>query len=175
MADFRRRLAIAALSRTDGQPLPVLSVEHLCIGSVGCAVSAAVLRAAGITHTLCVGEGVLPPPQEIVAELGLTHCHFGVKDTPESDICSIFEPCFAFIEECKRLHGRVLVYCFQGKSRSVTVAAAYLMKYYGLSFVSALETIRQTRPIASPNLGFTVVLRRYERELVSSTEEGKPE
>ena len=164
---------MAALIRTDGQPHPVLCTDHLFVGSVGCVLNAASLRDAGITHTLCVGAGVSPPPESTVVELGLTHGHFGVTDTPDSDICSIFEPCFEFIEECKRVSGRVLVYCFQGKSRSVTVAMAYLMKYHNLSCVSALAAIRQTRPIAKPNLGFIVALRKYERELALLLEVGK--
>ena len=46
------------------------------------------------------------------------------------------------------------MHCIAGVSRSATVAAFYLMKKYGLSLVLSLETIRKSRNIIRPNMGF---------------------
>lgn len=49
-----------------------------------------------------------------------------------------------------------------GKSRSVTITIAFLLrKYSQLSVDSALEMIRQERPLAEPNDGFMAQLRLY--------------
>lgn len=49
-----------------------------------------------------------------------------------------------------------------GKSRSVTIAIAYLMRQYPKHTVSsALELIRTSRPIAEPNDGFMAQLELY--------------
>ena len=57
------------------------------------------------------------------------------------------------------------MYCFQGKSRSVSVVAAYLMKFYNVDFLVSLSWIRETRPAAEPNLGFGFALRKFDRAL----------
>jgi len=49
-----------------------------------------------------------------------------------------------------------------GKSRSVTVVVAYLLRQYPHHTVeSALDLVRQTRPIAEPNEGFMEQLELY--------------
>lgn len=49
-----------------------------------------------------------------------------------------------------------------GKSRSVTIAIAYLLRQYPHHTVSsALELIRESRPIAEPNEGFMAQLELY--------------
>ena len=49
-----------------------------------------------------------------------------------------------------------------GKSRSVTITAAFLLrKYPHLSVASAVELIRKSRPMAEPNDGFMEQLKLY--------------
>ena len=59
--------------------------------------------------------------------------------------------------------GGVLIHCFQGKSRSAGVVAAWLMEREALSFDQALEEIRIVRPRACPNMGFALQLRKRGR------------
>jgi len=65
----------------------------------------------------------------------------------------------------ENMQHRVLVHCFQGKSRSVTVVAGYLMMHHGYSFEDALDTIRKVRPCAQPNLGFAMQLRKLAKNI----------
>ena len=50
-----------------------------------------------------------------------------------------------------------------GKSRSATVACAYLMKRYGISPAEALSQIREVRPFCEPNEGFMKQLELYHK------------
>lgn len=52
------------------------------------------------------------------------------------------------------VHGKILIHCYQGKSRSVAVCCAYLMRFYEYSLDEALQLVRSVRPAASPNRGF---------------------
>lgn len=165
MSSLRRKFALAALMRADNEPACIRGVGHLHVGSVGCILNPSALRRLGITQTLCVGEGVEGPSEEVMIEAGIDHCNIGVLDKPDVDIHAIFDTCFDIIEQCRKSHGKILVYCFQGKSRSITISVAYLMKYYELTFHEALSVVREARPIASPNLGFIVALRKYSKEL----------
>lgn len=56
----------------------------------------------------------------------------------------------------------VLVHCNWGKSRSVAIVLAYLMKINGMSLDEALAYIRSKRCIAQPNEGFMRQLKAYE-------------
>ena len=65
-----------------------------------------------------------------------------------------------------------LVHCAKGASRSVSVVMAYLMSRHSdrfKSFDEALSHIRTVRPQASPNIGFALELRKFEKELKTNT------
>jgi hypothetical protein len=58
--------------------------------------------------------------------------------------------------------GNVLVHCGAGVSRASYMDCALLMSTFKVSFDSALEIIRRSRPQANPNSGFVDQLRRME-------------
>ncbi|MBA0801136.1 hypothetical protein Gohar_011519 [Gossypium harknessii] len=88
-----------------------------------------------------------------------------VLDKEDTNLSQYFDECFNFIDEAKREGGGVLVHCFVGKSRSVTIVVAYLMKKHGMSLSQALEHVRSKRPLASPNPGFIQQLKEFEKSL----------
>lgn len=76
-----------------------------------------------------------------------------------------------FDEVSDRIHsvlslprGRVLVHCFAGKSRSVSLVLAYLMKYHQHSLQSAFTLVSATRDIC-PNIKFIYDLLAFEKKL----------
>jgi len=63
---------------------------------------------------------------------------------------SLVGQCTGFIREHIVQRHRVLVHCFAGVSRSVTICMAYLYEC-GMSFEEALALIREKHPIANPH------------------------
>jgi predicted protein tyrosine phosphatase len=167
---FMRQLAINRFLKKDSAACEV--VPRLHIGSIGSAHSRASLLTEGITHVLCVAANIEPMHGEMVV-----HMCISVKDAPGEPLIERFDECFAFIDgalSSSETH-RVLVHCFQGKSRSATVVTAYLMRSRQLGFIDALALLREVRPIAQPNLGFAMQLRRFERNELAARGEGDDE
>lgn len=65
-------------------------------------------------------------------------------DRENYDIIQHFEKAFEFIDR-NRKYTNVLVHCFLGISRSVSLVTAYLMKKYNLNFEKALWKIKSKR------------------------------
>jgi len=146
--------------RDDNVPCQI--EEGLYLGSVGAANNKSELKRLNITHILTVANS-LPPthPNDFVYKI------INIPDREDVNIENYFDECFAFIDEAKRMGG-VLVHCFVGKSRSVTVVVAYLMKKHGMSMSEALKHVKSKRPIASPNSGFMLQLQNFEKSLRGS-------
>ncbi|CAN0886817.1 Dual specificity protein phosphatase 1 [Linum grandiflorum] len=145
--------------------IPCLIEEGLFLGSVGAANNKNVLKSNNITHILTVANSIAPVyPNDFVYKV------IAVADREETNLRQYFEECINFIDEAKRQGGGVLVHCFVGRSRSVTIILAYLMKKRGMTVSQALEHVRSRRPQASPNLGFVLQLREYERLLKDNCE-----
>ena len=56
-----------------------------------------------------------------------------MHDSPEAELSTHFDACFAFMQEALAAGGGVLVHCFAGRSRSVTVLLAFLMRQQHLT------------------------------------------
>lgn len=174
-----RVLATRRFAAADGELCEV--VPHIFIGSIGAAENLPELRRLGVTHIICAASNLTPKfPEEF------KYLSFNLLDNGSSRLDSCFEPCFKFIEEslvlrsCVTPHtktelnpaaqehskGGVLIHCFQGKSRSVALLVAYLMKSQNIPFLTALDLVREKRPIAQPNPNFALQLRAFERDLL---------
>lgn len=57
-----------------------------------------------------------------------------------------FEKALEDLQQLTKTHSPVLVHCTEGRSRSVMLVAAYLMRSKELSFEEAIERIREERP-----------------------------
>nr|UBK24583.1 MKP2 [Chrysanthemum x morifolium] len=137
--------------------IPAQIDEGLYLGSVGAANNKTLLKSLNVTHILTVANS-LPPayPNDFTYKI------VDVSDREEVNIAQFFDECFNFINEGKRMGG-VLVHCFVGRSRSVTVILAYLMKKHHMSLSEALDLVKSKRSVASPNSGFMLQLQNYEK------------
>lgn len=77
----------------------------------------------------------------------------------DEEIVRRFDAAADRIDEWRRENKRVLVHCQVGASRSVTAIIWYLVRYRGMTWEQAAETVRARRPIARPTIWFEVPLR----------------
>ncbi|KAK7387798.1 hypothetical protein VNO78_22591 [Psophocarpus tetragonolobus] len=136
--------------------------QGLYLGSIATAANKPALKDCNITHILTVsGRIPLAHPQDFIYKI------IDVVDKEDEDLKQYFNECFDFIDEAKRQGGGVLVHCFAGRSRSVTIVVAYLMKTRGMSFSEALQHVRSIRAAAAegPNRGFICQLEDFEKSL----------
>ncbi|ORX54432.1 dual specificity protein phosphatase 12 [Hesseltinella vesiculosa] len=108
-----------------------------------------------ISHIVAVGDFDLHHPK-------ISYLNIAIEDLASENIIQHFDDSFDFIEQGRSQGTGVLVHCQAGMSRSVTVAAAYMMRKANISYERALEMIRIRRPAVQPNEGFMVQLELYE-------------
>jgi len=87
-----------------------------------------------------------------------------VDDNPRDadKLLALLFVAICFIRKALAEQRNVLVHCFAGKSRSVTIIMAYLMtrEIEPVQEVrEALRLVAQVRPKAAPNLAFTIMLK----------------
>ncbi|KAI4373967.1 hypothetical protein MLD38_012022 [Melastoma candidum] len=133
--------------------------EGLFLGSFSDACVKDNLKSLNITHVLTVANLKPPYPGDFVYKV------IDVMDVSDARIMLHFEECIDFINNAKAAGGNILVHCFMGISRSVTVVVAYLMKQRGMRLPQALEHVKRRRPQAAPNNGFILQLEDFERSL----------
>ncbi|KAL1744947.1 protein-tyrosine phosphatase-like protein [Schizophyllum fasciatum] len=139
-------------------------LPNLFVSDLAFAESAPCLAAAGITHVL----SVLPEPISIPAAAAgrrIQRKQVRIEDSPFAELAAHLPAMVRFIEDA--LAGPpavVLVHCAEGVSRSVAVAAAYLVKAHGRSPMDALRHIAARRRVARPNFGFVQQLHEYARD-----------
>jgi len=92
----------------------------------------------------------------------LKHHVIDITDEEHSDLLSSLPTALHFIEDCHRDHGRVLVHCRHGVSRSATVVIAWIMKHKEMSVDNALAMVQSIRPQVKPNNGFMRQLMLFE-------------
>ena len=138
-------------------------LDFLFLGSLRTAQTPLVYEDLNIGFVLTAGRGL-----EVQIMEGMRHLELVVDDIPgaAADIEPLFDEAIAFIEEAKKAKKGILIHCFAGLSRSVTITVAYLMKtLYPMTRDDALALIRQSRPAAEPNRGFMETLLKYEKVL----------
>ncbi|CAH6418616.1 Dual specificity protein phosphatase [uncultured virus] len=96
---------------------------------------------------------------------GITYLEKDLVDEENVDIYKEFKETCAWLRERREKKETVMVHCYAGISRSVTLVTAHLMEYDKLSLQAALALIIDLRPIARPNNGFLRQLMRFEAEL----------
>lgn len=60
--------------------------------------------------------------------------------------------------------GKVLVHCYLGRSRSVTIVLAYLVARKRMALADAATRLRHARPQMQPNSGFWRALEELEQQ-----------
>uniref|UniRef100_W5NNP8 Zgc:153044 n=1 Tax=Lepisosteus oculatus TaxID=7918 RepID=W5NNP8_LEPOC len=97
------------------------------------------------------------------------HVRVPVTDSPLSPLGDFFDTVADTIQQVGEQHGRTLVHCNAGVSRSAALCLAYLMKHRSMTLREAHTWVRTRRPIVRPNRGFWKQLISYEHKLYGST------
>jgi len=144
------------LGCTDNKPVLIEDKGRVWIGSAGAAYNRDELLKHGITHIICAAQNLVNKfPDDFVYK------RVDIQDKASEDLASYLPGVLEFMESALNADPRnnVLVHCFQGRSRSAAIIAAYLLhtrEDYRLQ--DAMDTIRKNRPNACPNVGFCVQL-----------------
>jgi protein-tyrosine phosphatase len=94
-----------------------------------------------------------------------------ILDTDDFPIDKYFNETSDLINFYIKQKKNVLVHCIMGRSRSVSIVLAYLIKYYEdseykkMTFEEGLKLIKLNRSIACPNNGFIEQLKNYSSKL----------
>lgn len=132
--------------------------DKLMIGTVEFAENLSRLSEIGVTHILSLGETPSHKSEKIVYKF----C--SVADEESARIIDLFPECIDFIKLGIKV-GKVLVNYRKGKSRSVTIVAAYLISLGYFDVYGALGQIKSKRPIIQPNAGFFDQLVEFHSKL----------
>jgi atypical dual specificity phosphatase len=90
-----------------------------------------------------------------------------IKDAPDEDLYSHFDSICDWIMERRQQDRYVLIHYQMGRSRSVTMCLAFLMRYGRFPLRKAKSIVKQCIGHMSfnPNDGFLEQLQRYEKDL----------
>jgi len=103
------------------------------------------LKAAGITHVVCVRQEI---EKNFIRPNFETEFKYLVVTLADNFLETIIPKVRAtkeFIDQCLGAGGKVLVHCNDGMSRAPSLVIAYLMETYGIDFKAALNHVQQRR------------------------------
>lgn len=156
----------------DGGPTQIL--EYVYIGSKADAKNKSLLQSLGITHILNITPSRTTDPLAGVPNFHedkhpsssserscFTYQRLSLFDTVGEDLLTSIPAAVAFITLAK-FHGKVLVHCNKGISRSSSMVSAYLMSCCDFTLSQALAFVKSRRLIANPNPGFLAQLATYQ-------------
>ncbi|KAK9117693.1 hypothetical protein Sjap_016640 [Stephania japonica] len=155
---------IALISDAANTEKPSSITSNLFIGGALAARSVHSLQHLGITHILCLCSNEIGQSDSQYPDL-FEYKNFSIFDNEDTQICDIFEEAFEFIDGVERSGGKVLVHCFEGRSRSATLVLAYLMQRKSLTLLEAWNTLKKAHRRAQPNDGFAKALLDLDRRL----------
>ena len=122
------------------------------------------LDSAKVTHILNTAKEL---PNRFAADSSLTYLRLGLADEVDEDLRSRLDECCAFLDSARAAANErnggaaALVHCYMGRSRSVSVTAAYAVHALGISVHEAIGRIKAKKPDASPNRGFVQQLEDW--------------
>lgn len=116
------------------------------------------LERLGVTHIVTVAHDQPPRFPDLYK-----YSSYPIYDHTNEDIYPILVAASEYIDEVltSSPSNVVLVHCYAGISRSVSVVCAYLIAHKGLSYMEALEHVRRARHFVCPNSSFRGALKMF--------------
>eukprot|EP00913_Durusdinium_trenchii_P024375 g22884.t1 len=172
------RIKVLHIAGSVSRPADLRPKAPLFLGGATC-LCFHLLRKLGATQILNCTDDLPAPSADELGELQwsrLPLMDLEDQDAPPCgataapDLNENLEKALEIIGKAESLGGAVLVHCHEGKSRSVSVCLAYLMKS-GLSLASSLAYVKSKRPMARPNAGFLKQLLAMEQQIFGEQSE----
>jgi protein-tyrosine phosphatase len=136
-------------------------INGLYVGSIDSTYDIKTLKSKGITHIISVLPGFTPPYPD-----DFKYMVINAMDDENTNLDMIFEDSNNFIDDAFANKGNILIHCMMGRSRSVTIAAAYLIHTFGMNVDEVLSIMKNKRNIIQPNKYFEKQLRKYYKSKV---------
>ncbi|XP_021673387.2 dual specificity protein phosphatase PHS1 isoform X2 [Hevea brasiliensis] len=155
---------ISLISDAANTEKPSSITNSLFIGGALAARSIYTLQHVGITHIVCLCANEIGQSDSQYPDL-FEYRNYSICDNEDANISSIFEEVSNFIDHVESIGGKVLVHCFEGKSRSATLVLAYLMLRKNFTLLEAWNAVRRVHRRAQPNDGFARILLDLDRKL----------
>lgn len=169
--------------RRESQPI----LSFLELGPASAARDIEALKMKGVTMLLVIrntktAQALLLSGEKIARQLGIKAASIDVNGNPEliaafprainlinEHLISVYKERMVAAQEAEeeitditRLMGKVLVFCESGNERSAAVVAAYMMKMYDLSLVTAVQFIQSIRFCVAYDDGLKHLLLSYQ-------------
>ncbi|CAG0881093.1 unnamed protein product [Darwinula stevensoni] len=141
---------------------PVEILPHLFLGNAQNSEDAEALKKHGIQYIL----NVTPNLPNVFEDSGdIKYMQIPIDDHWSQDVANFFPEAISFIDEARQSGVGVLVHCWAGISRSVTITVAYLMYKLSMSLNEAYDFVRKRKANIAPNFNFMGQLLDFERQL----------
>ncbi|EOA19911.1 hypothetical protein CARUB_v10000161mg [Capsella rubella] len=154
---------ISLICKAANTEKPSMIQGNLFIGGGLAARSVYTLQHIGITHILCLCANEIGQSDTQYPDL-FKYKNFSITDDEDAKIESIFQEALDFINHGEETGGKILVHCFEGRSRSATVVLAYLMLRKNLTLLEAWSKLRKVHRRAQPNDGFARILLNLDKK-----------
>ena len=135
-------------------------MENIYLGGINSVYDKDELKKLGVKNIVSVIAGFEPPYSD-----DFNYIVLNALDTVNTDLKEFFSVTNDFIDESLDNSQKILIHCMAGRSRSVTILAAYIIKTYGMDVTNTLNTIKAARFDIEPNEYFISQLEKYYKEL----------
>ncbi len=96
--------------------------------------------------------------------------HLQIEDSDTERILDSFDRVYEFIERASSEQNCILISSPNANSRGPTIAIAFMIKKYNLSFDEAFEKVKSIKDDIQPNDGFIIKLRAYDKKINNKIE-----
>lgn len=137
-------------------------IHGLYLGNVDSALNIDLLKELGVTHVLSICKELT---KDMVSQIKENFDQLWIQADDADNEDLLYDECYNYIHKARENNGKVLVHCWMGISRSSSITIMYIMKLNKMTFQDAYQFVRGKRPQVSPNYGFIVSLKQFEKTL----------
>lgn len=123
-------------------------IDNIYVGSSLCASNYNLLKFHNIKYIINITDTIPNFFENDIRYLNIDIKDDGLDSLNQSQI----ENSFNMIHQSQIKKQNILIHCFVGRSRSVSITIYYLMKKYNLNYESALSIIKNKRIYANPSI-----------------------